>query len=56
MPPTRITGKKIMATKAMPRPPKLLSMLRHRVTPAGKLSSPEITVDPVVVKPDVASK
>ena len=55
MPPTRITGRKIIATKAIPRPPIQLSMPRHRLIPGGRSSSPTITVDPVVVMPETAS-
>ena len=36
----------------MPSPPSELSMPRHRCMPAGRLSSPTMTVDPVVVMPD----
>lgn len=56
MPPTRITGRKIMAMKAMPSPPSQLSMPRQSVTPGGSASTPTKTDEPVVVIPDTASK
>ena len=42
--------------KAIPSPPSQLSMARHRFMPTGRSSSPPITVAPVVVMPDTASK
>ena len=56
MPPTRISGRKIIATKAIPKPPSQFNNPRHRLVPVGKASSPIMTVDPVPVMPDTASK
>ena len=37
-------------------PPSHCRKQRHRLMEPGKASSPVITVDPVVVRPDMASK
>ncbi len=55
IPPTRITGRKIIAMKAMPSPPSQFSIPRQSVTPAGRSSTPTKTDAPVVVIPDTAS-
>lgn len=44
-----------MAMKAIPRPPSQFSIPRQRFVPAGRWSSPTITVEPVVVMPETAS-
>ena len=56
MPPTRSIGRIAMAVTMMPMPPSHCSSARHSRMPAGALSSPTMTVDPVVVSPDIASK
>ena len=56
MPPTRITGRKIIATKAIPSPPSQFSIPRQRFMPTGRSSRPVIIVAPVVVIPLTASK
>ena len=56
MPPTRNSGKKTIATTMIPMPPNQFSSPRHKSKPRGKSSKPLITVDPVVVRPEVASK
>ncbi len=45
-----------MATTMMPMPPNHCSIERQSSSPSGSASSPENTVEPVVVIPDIASK
>jgi len=54
--PTRNSGKKTIATTMIPMPPNQFRSPRHNSRPRGKSSNPLITVDPVVVRPEVASK
>ncbi len=56
MPPTRSNGKIAIAITMMPIPPSHCNIARQISIPGGAWSSPVITVDPVVVKPDIASK
>ena len=56
MPPMRSIGRTAMAITMMPMPPSHCRMPRHRRIPGGAVSSPVITVAPVVVTPDIASK
>ena len=56
MPPTRSSGRNTIATTMMPTPPNHCSIERQTRTPRGRVSSPLNTVDPVVVRPDIASK
>ncbi len=56
MPPTPSSGRNTIATTTIPTPPNHCSMPRHKSTPCDMSSSPTITVDPVVVMPDIASK
>ena len=45
-----------MAMKAIPRPPSQFSIPRQRFMPIGNVSRPKMTVAPVVVMPETASK
>ena len=56
IPPTRKTGKKTIATTTTPIPPNHCINPRHKSNPLGNLSNDSNIVDPVVVKPDIASK
>ena len=56
MPPIRKIGSTPTATTMMPMPPSHWRSARHRRMPGGAESSPLITVEPVVVMPDMASK
>ncbi len=56
MPPTLSIGNMATAMTMMPMPPNHCSCARHSRTPGGAVSSPLITVEPVVVSPDMVSK
>ena len=56
IPPMFSTGNRIIASRITPMPPNHCSRPRHRSRPRGRSSSPEITVAPVVVIADIASK
>ena len=56
MPPTRISGRTDKAMTMMPMPPSHCKSARQSRMPGGAVSSPVITVEPVVVMPDMASK
>mmetsp|Transcript_8581 Transcript_8581/g.14900 ORF Transcript_8581/g.14900 Transcript_8581/m.14900 type:complete len:207 (+) Transcript_8581:376-996(+) len=56
IPPTRSSGRNTIATTMIPIPPSHCRIPRHSNRPLGKFSSPERTVEPVVVSPDIASK
>ena len=56
IPPTRSSGRKTIATTMIPMPPSHCNNPRHKSRPLGKSSNPENTVEPVVVRPDIASK
>jgi len=56
MPPTRSMGSTVRAMMMMPSPPSHCRMPRHSRMPGGAVSRPTITVAPVVVMPDMASK
>ena len=56
MPPTFRIGSTAIAMTMMPMPPSHCSSARHNKIPVVRPSSPVITVDPVVVIPDIASK
>ena len=56
MPPTRKIGNSAMEIKMMPMPPSHCSMARQIRMPGGSTSRSAITVAPVVVTPDIASK
>jgi hypothetical protein len=45
-----------MPMPMIPMPPSHCSKDRHSSNPGGKLSRPTITVEPVVVRADMASK
>ncbi len=56
MPPTRSSGRIAIAMPMKPMPPSQCSSERHISSPGDALSSPESTVAPVVVMPDMVSK
>ncbi len=56
MPPTFRKGSTDIAMMMIPIPPSHCRMARHRSMPGGALSNPVMTVEPVVVMPDMASK
>ena len=56
MPPIRSSGRNTIATTMIPIPPNHCSNARQNSRPCGKVSRSDSTVDPVVVKPDIASK
>src|SRR5580700_4340456 len=56
MPPTPSSGSTASAMTMMERPPNHSSACRHRFTEGGRASRPTSTVEPVVVRPDMASK
>ena len=56
MPPICSIGMMATAMTMMPIPPSHWRSARHSRMPDGASSSPTITVDPVVVIPDIASK
>jgi hypothetical protein len=56
MPPTPSSGRIATANTMMPMPPSQCSEARHSVSACGRLSRPLMTVAPVVVRPDIASK
>jgi len=56
IPPTRSSGKKTIATTMIPMPPSHCRIPRQSKIPRGISSRPVITVAPVVVRPDIASK
>ena len=56
MPPTPSIGIRAIAMTMIPRPPSHCRMPRHKRIPGGAVSRPVITVEPVVVIPDIASK
>ena len=56
MPPICSMGSTAIAMTMIPIPPSHWSSARHKRIPGGASSSPTITVDPVVVRPDMASK
>jgi hypothetical protein len=45
-----------MPMATIPMPPSHWVSARHSSSPGGRVSSLAITVDPVVVRPDMASK
>ena len=55
MPPTLSIGKMATAMTMIPMPPTHCSSARHIRMPGGALSRPTMTVEPVVVRPDMAS-
>ena len=55
-PPTPSSGRMATASTTMPRPPTSIMKQRHTFTDSGRPSSPLMTVAPVAVKPDIASK
>jgi hypothetical protein len=56
MPPTRSIGRMATASTMIPTPPSRCSSERQSRMPAPALSSPTMTVEPVVVSPDIVSK
>src|SRR5688572_15564110 len=56
MPPTPSSGRTATASTMMPMPPIQCSVWRHRFTDCGRSSRWLSTVEPVVVRPDTASK
>jgi hypothetical protein len=56
IPPTRRIGRIATPMTMMPMPPSHCRIARQRRIPGGAVSSPMITVEPVVVIPEVASK
>ena len=56
IPPTRSIGRKAIPVTTKPTPPIHCSSARHSRIPCAVVSSPAITVEPVVVIPDIASK
>ena len=56
IPPIFNKGRIAKAITIIPSPPTQWSMALHNKMPRGILSSPEITVAPIVVSPDMASK
>ena len=56
MPPICSSGSTAMAVTMMPTPPSHCRMERQIRMPGGALSKPMMTVEPVVVRPDMASK
>ena len=56
LPPTPSMGNTATARIRMPMPPTHCRKVRHTFTDTGSVSSPPITVDPVVVRPETASK
>ena len=56
MPPILRNGRTMMARPMMPRPPSHCTVERHSRIDAGMVSRPDITVEPVVVKPETISK
>ena len=56
MPPTWSIGKTDRAMTMIPIPPSHCNSARHSNNPGGAVSSPTMTVDPVVVIPDILSK
>ena len=56
MPPILSMGRTAIAMTMMPMPPSHCSKARHSKIPFGAVSSVVITVEPVVVMPDIASK
>ncbi len=55
MPPMRSSGRKTIATTMIPMPPNHCSIERHSSSPRGMVSRLVNTVEPVVVRPDIAS-
>ena len=56
MPPMRSKGKIPSAMTIMPAPPNQCNMARHSSIPRGWVDKSPITVAPMVVSPDIASK
>ena len=56
MPPTLRIGRTATAITIMPIPPSHCRIARQSNMPRGAWSKSDITVEPVVVKPDIASK
>ena len=56
MPPTPSSGSTASAMTMMPRPPNHSSAWRQKFSDGGSWSRPVSTVEPVVVRPDMASK
>ncbi len=56
MPPILSTGSMMIASRTTPMPPVQVSRPRQSRTPRGMVSSPAITVAPVVVIADIVSK
>ncbi len=56
LPPTPSRGSTATASTRMPMPPIHCMKVRHRLTESGSASSCVITVPPVVVRPETASK
>ena len=56
IPPTLSSGRNTIATTIIPIPPNHCKIPLHKRIPFGRSSSPDKTVEPVVVTPDTASK
>ncbi len=56
MPPTPSSGRMATAITMMPRPPNQCRDARQKLREGGRPSSPDSTVEPVVVSPDMDSK
>lgn len=56
LPPTPSSGSTATARIRMPMPPIHCKKVRHTFTETGSVSRPTSTVEPVVVRPDTASK
>ena len=56
MPPTLRIGRTATAITMIPIPPSHCRIARQSNMPRGALSRSDMTVEPVVVKPDIASK
>ena len=56
MPPMPSAGRMAIAVAMIPMPPIHCRSARHSSIPGGAFSSPVMTVPPVVVMPDTASK
>ena len=55
MPPTPRSGQIAIAVTIIPIPPIHCRMARHIKKPGGRPSSPDTTVAPVVVRPEITS-
>ena len=56
IPPTLRIGNSAMPVTMKPTPPTACRAARQKMMPRGVSSRPDITVEPVVVIPDIASK